>query len=194
MTVAIKRWRCSVHDYYRMLDSGILTEDSRVELIHGEIVEMAPIGSGHAAAVNCLTRRIVQAVGDRAFVSVQNPLRLDLWSEPQPDLLLLQPREDGYRARHPGPDDVLLVVEVSDSTLDYDRQTKLPLYAGAGVHEVWIVSLPDGAIEAYREPTGSGYGSKLTALRGDQIAPSLLPDVSIVVDDVIGPAVGQSIP
>lgn len=187
MSVAIKRWRCSVDDYYRMLDSGILTEDSRVELIDGEIVEMAPIGSGNAAAVNCLNRLFVRAVGDKAFVSVQNPLRLDLWSEPQPDLILLRPREDDYRTGHPGPEDVLVVVEVAHSTLDYDRGTKLPLYCGAGAPEVWIVNLVAEVIEVYRDPVGSRYAASLTAARGEVIAPALLPELRIAVDDVIGP-------
>ena len=138
----LTRWRFTVHDYHRMGEAGILHEDDRVELIEGELVEMAAIGTRHFSCVNGLTRMLVRGVGDEAIVSVQNPVRLDEHSEPQPDLTVLRMRD--YRESLPVPEDVLLLIEVSDPTLAYDRGVKLPLYARSGIREVWIVDLGRG--------------------------------------------------
>jgi Uma2 family endonuclease len=186
MTVAIKRWRCSVDEYYSMLETGILTSEDRVELIDGEIVEMTPTSSGHAASVMRLNRLFGRAVGDRAVVSVQSPLRLDGWSEPEPDLMLLKPRGDFYSGEHPGPADALLVVEVSHTSVEYDRRAKLPLYARAGVAEVWVIVLPEDAIEVHRDPGALGYRQLRVCRRGDRLAPAALPDAIVTVDDIIG--------
>ncbi len=138
-TYEVTRRRFTVHDYHRMGEAGILHEDDRVELIEGELVEMAAIGTRHLTCVNGLTRMLVRGVGDEAIVSVQNPVRLDEHSEPQPDLTVLRMRD--YRESLPVPEDVLLLIEVSDTTLAYDRGVKLPLYARSGIREVWIVDL-----------------------------------------------------
>ncbi|GIX47759.1 MAG: hypothetical protein KatS3mg131_1970 [Candidatus Tectimicrobiota bacterium] len=157
-----------------------------MELIEGEIVEMAPVGSRHAGQVNRLNRLLSRLVGERAIVSVQNPVRLGEHSEPQPDLALLKPREDFYAAAHPGPEDVLLVVEVAETSADYDREIKVPLYARFGIPEVWLVDLAAAQVEVYRQPAPQGYQAVQTLRRGDTLVPLLLPELSLAVEAVLG--------
>ncbi|MDR7554009.1 MAG: Uma2 family endonuclease [Armatimonadota bacterium] len=183
MSVQVKRRRFTVDEYERMALAGILSEDDRVELIEGEIVEMTPIGSRHADVVTRLTMLLARAVGDRALVSVQNPVRLDRYSEPQPDLTVLRP--GSYAARHPEPSDVLLLIEVADATGRYDRGVKLPLYARAGVPEVWIVDLQAHAVEQYRAPAPDGYREVTRHRPGDRLAPEALPDLVVSVEAVL---------
>ncbi|MBU1192524.1 MAG: Uma2 family endonuclease [Gammaproteobacteria bacterium] len=149
----------SVDDYYRMAETGILRSGDRVELIKGEIIDMAPIGSRHAAAVNRISQALHRVVADQAIVATQNPVRLDRYSEPQPDIALLRPREDYYASALPGGVDVLLVIEVAGSTLDYDRNTKLPLYAQHGIPEVWLVDLENRQFSIYRDPLSGSYAN-----------------------------------
>jgi Uma2 family endonuclease len=153
----VTRHRISVDEYYRMAEVGLLAPDARVELIEGEIVDMAPIGSRHGGAVYELTRLLVRAVGDRAVVLVQGPIRLGRRSEPQPDLALLRPRADGYKRSHPTAADVLLVIEVSDTTLKYDLQTKVPLYARHGITAVWVFDLENKRLRTFRTPSEGRY-------------------------------------
>lgn len=153
----VTRRRFTLDEYHRMVDAGILHEDDRVELIRGEIVQMGPIGPPHAAGVAALNRLLVQRVGDRGLVWPQNPVVILPDSEPQPDIVLLRPRADGYRRGHPQPEDILLLVEIADTSLRYDRTVKLHLYAAGGIREVWIVDLGGGVIEVYREPEGERY-------------------------------------
>src|SRR5712691_8613860 len=131
----------TVDEYYRMAEAGILNEDSRVELIEGEIIEMSPVGSRHAACVARAIKLFVTQLGERVLLNAQNPVRLSNITEPQPDILLLKPRADFYSSRHPVGEDTYLVLEVSDTTLRYDRDRKVPLYAKSGVPEVWIEHL-----------------------------------------------------
>jgi Uma2 family endonuclease len=146
------RHRFDVHTYDRMAEAGVLGDARPVELIDGEIIDMAAVGSPHAAVTNRLARLFTRAVrDDAALVNVQRPLRLDAYNEPQPDVMILQPRADDYRASHPNAADVLLLVEVSETSLAYDRTIKLPLCAKFGVPEVWIVDLVGAAVEVYRE-------------------------------------------
>lgn len=152
-----RRHRLSVDDYYRMAEVGILAPDGQVELIDGDIIDMAPPGSLHAAIVMLLTRALIEAVGDRAFVLAQNPVRLSDFSEPQPDLALLRPRDDSYRNHHPRADDVLLIVEVAASSLRFDREKKLPLYARHGVEEFWLVDLDGQRLVRHRAPQQGAY-------------------------------------
>lgn len=180
----IVRRRFTVHDYHRMGEAGILHEDDRVELIEGEIVEMAAIGTRHFACVNQLNRLLVRGVGDAAIVSVQNPVRLDEHTEPQPDLTVLRVRD--YRESLPMPGDVLLLIEVSDTTLAYDRGVKLPLYARAGIREVWIVDLPSEVIERHTDPSANGYRGLKKVRRGEKIEFAALPELSFRVDAVLG--------
>ena len=175
------RHRLDVGAYYKMAEAGILTQDDHVELIGGEIFDMAPIGSTHAGKTNRLIRLFARAAADGlALVSVQGPLGLDAYNEPQPDVMLLKPSEDDYQSRHPGAADVLLLVELSETSLAYDRGIKLALYARFGVPEVWIVDLPGAAIEVYREPTGDAYVRKQRLTSGS-LAPVLVPGVTIDV-------------
>ena len=179
--LAPTRHRLDVDAYYRMAEAGILSDPHRVELIDGEIIDMAAIGSPHAAVTNRLVRHFARAVADGlTLVSVQNPLRLDGYNEPQPDLMLLRTRADDYHATHPNAADVLLLVEVSESSLTYDRNTKLSLYARFGVPEVWIVDLLGAAVEVCREPKEGAYASR-ERLTGGPLAPALVPGVTIDV-------------
>lgn len=152
-----RRHRLTVDDYYRMAEVGILHPEARVELIDGDIIDMAPPGSPHAATVMYLTEVLMRAVGDRASVLAQNPVRLSQYSEPQPDVALLKRRDDFYRERHPRADDVLLIVEVAASSLRFDRDKKLPLYARHGIPEMWLVDLGGRRLVRYRAPQQGSY-------------------------------------
>src|SRR5438552_13539404 len=149
MVADIARKYFTVSDYYRMAEAGIIREDERVELLNGEIVQMSPTGSNHSACVARLYTLMFRLVGNNALVWAQNPISLSELSEPVPDVALLKPRSDFYAKRHPQPSDVLLLIEVSDSTLKYDRRVKVPSYAQAGIPEVWIVNLQEEIIEIY---------------------------------------------
>lgn len=186
MSVQIERWVFNVDEYHRMSEAGILSEDDRVELIEGEIVKMSPIGSRHAACVNELAALFIHAASQVAIVSVQNPIRLDDFSEPQPDIALLKARSDRYRHSLPAPDDVLLIIEVADTSVDYDRNVKLPLYAEAAIPETWLVNLPEDRIEAHSQSTNGAYQKVRVARRGESLSTEAIPDLTIRVDDVLG--------
>ena len=185
MTTQTRRWLFTVDDYYAMAEAGILSPDERVELLDGEIIAMAPIGSRHASCVNRLNRLLTAQVGLRAVVGVQNPVRLSSGSEPQPDVTLLKPRDDFYSSAHPGPGDVLLLIEVSDTTADVDRGCKLPLYARSGVQEVWIVNLSEGCVEVYAEPAGAGYAASRTVGLDGEVSPAAFADISLPVGQMM---------
>ncbi len=175
------RHRLDVGAYYRMAEAGILSHPQRVELIDGDIFDMNPIGSRHAAVTRRLEQRFARAIADGVvLVSVQNPLRLDAHNEPQPDFVALPPRPDAYAASHPGAADALLLVEVSDSSLDHDRNTKLPLYARFGVPEVWVIDLSGGAVEVYRDPIEGRYASSVRMTQGFLTA-TRIPEVTIAI-------------
>lgn len=175
------RW--SVADFYRMAEAGLISEGDRMELIEGELIDMAPIGSRHAFTVT-LIAGMFRTADDRCLVSVQNPVRLSAWSEPQPDIALLKPRN--YSTAHPGPDDVLLIVEVSDSTLKYDRDVKLTLYARHGIPEVWLIDLQQNRLTQYRDPTPQGYRRSCMAAATDVVEPAELPGLAVRVSEVFG--------
>lgn len=156
MSVSVLRRRFTVDEYRRMAEAGIFSEGDRVELIEGEIVEMTPIGRRHFFCVTTLTHLLVNGVGDRALVSIQNSFRLSGRSEPEPDVAVLRRRPD-YRSVDVGPDDVVLLIEVADTSLEYDREVKLPVYAQAGIPGVWIVDLSGERVEVYRRPGRDGY-------------------------------------
>jgi Uma2 family endonuclease len=181
----IQRRRFTREEYHRMAEAGILHEDDRVELIEGEIVQMTPIGRRHAACVAELNRLLVPAVGQRALLWPQNPIILPNETEPQPDIVLLRPRADRYLHDDARPEDVLLLVEVADTSQRYDRLVKLPLYARAGVPEVWIVDLPGEIIEVYRGPTPSGYADVGRVGRGGTLAPGAFRDIVLSVDTIL---------
>ncbi len=184
MSAQPQRHPFSVDEYARMAEAGILAEGDRVELIEGDIVHMPPVGSQHAAPVKRLNHFLGRQVGNRALLSVQDPIRLDDFSEPEPDIALLRPRDDFYAAAHPGPDDVLLLVEVSDSSASFDRGVKLPLYASHGIREVWIVDVGSRAIEVCRNPRGREYRDR-SLLRDGEISPLAFPDLVLRVDAIL---------
>ena len=175
----------TVDEYYRMAELGILGRGERVELIEGEIIQMEAIGSRHAGCVNRLTKLLVVGVGDRGVVTVQNPARLSDLSEPQPDLTVSRPRPDDYMDSHPGPADVMLVIEVADSSVGFDRGRKAPLYALAGIPEYWLVDVGGGYVEVYRQPTDGGYRDVRTLRKEDVLTPISFPDVQVPVQAIV---------
>ncbi|MDB6124693.1 MAG: putative dioxygenase [Pedosphaera sp.] len=170
-----------------MAETGVLKPDARVELLDGQIIDMSPIGPFHGSMVKRLNRLFNNLAAGRFLVSVQDPVLLDEHSEPQPDLMLLKPAHDDYSTRHPGPEDVLLLVEVADTSLAYDRGEKLTAYGRAGIREVWIVNLAEQAIETYREPHYAGYGITTVQRTGDKANPLAFPDVSVDVTQLFCP-------
>ncbi len=179
------RHMIDVGAYYRMAETGILGPRDRVELIDGEIIDMAPIGSTHGGTTIHLASLFAQAVADGIeLVSVQSPLRLDSFNEPQPDLMLLQPRADYYRTSHPSAADALLVIEVADSSLAYDRSVKVPLYARFGISELWIVDVANKAVEVLAEPCGNSFAVHDRRTSGALI-PRMVPAVAIDVEALL---------
>jgi Uma2 family endonuclease len=179
------RHRFTVEDYDRIIEAGILDENDRVELIDGEIVSMAAVGGRHAACVSDLNEWYVPRLVGRAIVNIQNPVRLGPRSEPEPDLMLLRPRPDRYRDALPGREDVLLIIEVSDTTLAYDRDIKLPLYAAAGIPEVWIIDLERRRFLVHRQPDGDLYREAAVVDDGT-IAPLAFPDLGLPIKEILG--------
>ena len=179
------RHRFTVAEYYAMADVGILAENDRVELLDGDIIVMPPIGDWHAASVDRFNTFMLPSLLGRAIVRVQNPTRLDDYSEPQPDVMLLRWRDDFYRGGHPGPADVLLLIEVSDTSVDYDRNDKLTAYARAGIPEVWIVNRQEQRIETYTDPQEGEYSTVRHTGRGESISPNAFPDVVLEINRVV---------
>ena len=178
------RYKLSVEDYHKLGEAGVLTEDSRVELIEGELIEMAPIGSRHAGTVSRLHDLLYEQTRDLALVWQQNPVTLLPRSEPQPDLMLLKYRADHYVDALPTAADALLIIEVSDTSLEYDRGEKLRLYASHAIAEYWIVDVPAKRFEVYREPGPKGYSRKLECATGDTVSPQALPQVKVRIGEV----------
>lgn len=186
MSVQIARRHFNVSEFYRMAEAGIFLEDDRVELVRGEIVEMSPIGSRHAACVGRLTELFSRQSRQKFIVWVQNPIRLDESSEPEPDVVLLNRRSDFYAGGHPAPEDVLLVVEVADTSAEYDRTVKTPLYAQAGIPEVWLVDLTEDAVEVYAEPVNGAYQAFRQAKRGDSLTAQSVSGLTLRMDAILG--------
>lgn len=186
MSVDIARHSFTVEEYERMGEAGILSPEERVELIEGEIIKLSPIGERHASCVARLTHFLAVLLQGRAVVWVQNPLVLDDRSEPQPDVMVLRWRDDFYASAHPTPADVLLLVEVSDTTLEYDRKVKLPLYARAGIAEVWVVNLADERVETYTDPAGGAYQNASAAARGEELAARGVAGLRLPAADILG--------
>ncbi len=185
MASSVTRKRFTADEYQRMGQVGILTEDDRVELIDGEIVALTPIGTRHNASVARANRALVRTAGDDAIVLPEGSVRLDLFSEPQPDLVLLRPRADFYASRHAGPDDILLIIEVAQSSMEYDRDVKAPLYAAAGVPEYWLVDLNTDLLWRFSSPERGTYRNSEQCRRGQSLAPQLLPTCRIAIDELL---------
>jgi Uma2 family endonuclease len=172
-------------EYHKMAEVGILTEDERIELLHGQIIPMSPVGSKHSTCVKRLNRLFSRSVGDRAIISVQDPIQIPEQSEPEPDVALLYPPLTTYETRHPLPDEVMLVIEVSDSSLLKDHTIKLPLYASAGMPEVWLIDLPQQQVEVYTKPQDDIYTLRRLVRKGETITLVAL-DLAVSVDEVFG--------
>jgi Uma2 family endonuclease len=187
MNDVLTRYRFTVDEYHRMGEAGILPEDSRIELIAGDVVVREPIGAYHAGTVDRLTRLWTSLLGPRAVVRVQNPIELsEDDSEVQPDLTLLKPRADFYTRAHPVAADVLLLIEVADTSLESDRRVKIPLYSRAGIRDVWLVDLSGDRVEVHREPTPDGYRQVRTLGRGGSVIPEAFPGLVVAIADLLG--------
>lgn len=186
MTVQITHRLFTVKEYDQMIAAGVFHEDDRLELLGGNIVQMSPIGIPHAACVNRLNQILTINLISKAIISVQNPIHLDQQSEPEPDIAVLQPRADFYADGHPEPEDIFLLVEVADSSLDYDREIKIPRYAQAGIPEVWLVDVENGSLTIYRQPTANGYTFQQIMRGGDSLALRAFPDVMVTAVDILG--------
>jgi len=185
MSVEVVKKQFNVEEYYRMAAAGILSEQDRVELIEGEIIRMNPIGSRHAACVGRLTELLGERARHVAIVWVQNPVQVNDYSEPVPDITLLRRRDDFYKHANPQAADVLLVVEVSDSTVNYDRKVKVPLYARAGVPEMWLVNQPEDLIEVYSRPAEGAYQETRLVRRGESLTAASVAGLTLDADDVL---------
>jgi len=184
--------RFTTADYFRMVAAGILTEDDRVELLGGQIVDMSPSNPPHAAAVARVLRVFNRALrDDQALARDQSPLDLEPYDAPEPDVALVRPRADEYATAHPTAAAVLLVVEVSDSTLLTDRRVKLPVYAATGLPEVWVLNLQQDRLEVFREPAGGRYGVSRVYRQTERLAPLAFPRLEVAVADLLPPGVAE---
>lgn len=186
MAVNLAKHYFTVSEYERMGETGIFAPDARVELIEGEIIEMSPIGSRHAACVESVGETLTLQLHGKAIIRVQNPIVLSDFSEPQPDVAILQMRADRYRESHPRPNEVLLVIEVSDSTYSLDRNVKIPLYARAGIAEALIFNLAEDQLEYYSQPESGMYQSRITLRHGDRFESTVVPGVALDVAAILG--------
>jgi len=186
MPAEIIKKRFTVDEYHRMAEAGILRPQDRVELIDGDVIQMSPAGHRHRVRVLRAATLFGRAFGDRALVSCQSDLKLNEWTEPQPDISILQPRADFYAARDWTPEDVIFVLEISDTSLRYDRHVKVPLFAAAGVREVWIEDARNDVLYIYREVRNGAYAVSLQHHRSDVVSASGFPDIQFSVDDLLG--------
>lgn len=184
MSTVIARKRYTVTDYYRMVPAGIIHRDERVELLDGEVRVKSPIGSWHSGVVMRLHSMLAKNLGDTVIISDQGPVRLGEYDEPEPDLAVLRPRDDFYTRSHPVPADVLLIIEVADSSLDYDRDEKLPRYAAAGIPEVWLIDIAGEAIEKFCELRDGIYQIQHVATGTEQVRPQLLPQFDVTAAEL----------
>jgi Uma2 family endonuclease len=185
MSTLIKRRQFTVYDYHRMGKAGILLEDDRVELIYGEILAMSPIGNPHNAAVDRANRALVQTLGDHAIVRVQGSVQLDMYNEPQPDIVLLKPRDDFYAVGGAKPSDILLIIEMADSSLKFDRRVKARLYAEMGIPEYWVADLNAACVFCYSDRDEKSYRVVREFRKEEFVAPELLPDCRILTASLL---------
>ena len=186
MAVEVTRRRFTADEYQEMGRAGILREGDRVELIDGEVLAMSPIGAPHVGTLNRITKLFSQRAGDTATVQVGGAIRLDPYSEPQPDLVLLKARADFYVSALPGPADVLLAIEVAQSSLAYDRNVKAALYARRGIPEYWVVDLNGGEVIRHTDPVDGTYRRVAVVPPGEPFAPELLPGCVVTTRDILG--------
>jgi Uma2 family endonuclease len=181
----VRKHLTDIHEWQKIGEANIFPPESRLELINGEILEMAPIGSNHAGHLKRINSVLTILVSGKAIVSVQDPLQLGDLSEPEPDFMLLKPNADFYSSRHPVADDVLLLIEVADSSLNFDQNQKLRLYALHHVPEYWLLNLNDNCLEVYRKPHGEVYAEKTTLYSGDSVTLTQLPKITVQVAEIL---------
>ncbi len=181
-----QRMRCTVRDFYRMAEAGVLSPDCRYELLNGDIILMQPIGESHAGNHDWLNHALITRLGDHYWLRTQNPVRLDNYSEPQPDFAILKPRKDGYRTAHPGPGDTLLVIELATSSLAYDIGKKQRAYAKAGIPEYWVVDLTGKQLHIFRKPAPIGYANVQVLDDTDEIQSSAVKNLRFTVREMVG--------
>ena len=186
MSAQLDRYKFDVDAYYRLAEIGILKPDERVELIEGQIIQKAHITPPHAACTARLNMFLHERMSQSAIVSIHNPVRLNEYSEPEPDVALLRRRADFYAEAHPKPADTLMIIEVADATVDFDRKVKVPLYARSAIPEVWLIDLQQETIELYAQPMGGAYQIQRQARRGAQLTAETIPQLSLDVDAVLG--------
>ena len=186
MPAQVARRLFTVEEYHRMGEGGILAVNEHLELIEGEILKRSPITSRHAACVMRSNATFSNVLGDFAIISVHNPVVLNEFSEPEPDLAILKRRDDFYSQFHPGPADIFLVIEIAETSVAYEREVKLPVYASSGVQEVWLADIPAETVTAHTEPANGVYRAVRSYQRGDSITPVHFPDLSIEVVSILG--------
>jgi len=186
MSAQIPSRKFRISDYHRMAETGILSENERIELIAGDIVTMIPVGSQHTSCVKSLKQILTTMLADTVIVWVQNPICLGEYSEPEPDVALLKPRPDLYTEHHPTSTDVFLIVEVTEQALDYERDIKLPVYAQAGIGEVWLVNVKDLQVEVYTRPAGQEYDMYRKFYQEHTITSVIFPNLRIPVETIFG--------
>jgi Uma2 family endonuclease len=186
MALQLARRPFTTAEYHRMVEAGILTEDDRVELLDGEIIQMAAIDPRHAACVDRLAELLNNKVSRLAIARVQNPIQLGEYSEPQPDICLVKRRADFYTQDHPVPEDVWIAIEVADATVESDRQVKLSAYARAGIAEAWLVDLTSDRVEIHTQPASGIYQEVRFVLRGQKLVSTSMPKLKLRADDILG--------
>jgi Uma2 family endonuclease len=186
MVVEPTRRLFTIEEFELMAEAGVFGPDERIELIEGEIVLRPSANPPHAGTVNRLNRLFTRLLGDRVVVAVQNPTRLPPRSMPVPDVCVLRDRDDFYATSHPEATDVLLLIEVADTTLRFDRTKKIPMYARRGIREAWLVDLGAGTLEVYRDPGPDGYRTKTVLGPREEIRPELIDDIVVSVDEILG--------
>ncbi len=186
MSVELQRRQFTVKEYHKMVETGILTKYDKVELIAGEIIKVAPIGIYHAACLRRLNMIFNQLLYSQVIVDNHNQIHLSNDSAPEPDLALLQWRDDFYEAKHPQPEDIFLLIEVADSTIKYDREIKMPLYAENGIHEVWLIDINQQLVEVYRQAEENSYQNVQHFFRGDILTIEFFNDFYLAVDEILG--------
>jgi len=182
MSANITRKLFTFDDCLRMAETGILSPADRIELVRGEVLVVSPSGPRHAAIIDAVNRTMVRLAGDAAIVRIQSTVVLDRFAAPAPDIALLRPRHDFYAEKHPGSPDILLIIEIADSSLEYDTTVKLGLYAILGIPEYWVADLQNNRLLVYARPEGDTYREMRELHRGNTVAPQLLPDCRISVD------------
>jgi Uma2 family endonuclease len=186
MALPLERKQFTTTEYHRMVEAGVLHEDDRLELLDGEILKMAAIGPRHAMCVNTLAAFLITKLKKSAFVSIQNPVQLGDYSEPEPDIVVARPRADRYASGHPVPEDIFLVIEVADSSAESDRNAKIPAYARAGIPEAWLVDLNHDRIEIYTQPDLGFYREIRIVSREQRVVSQNFPNLRLKADDILG--------